>query len=126
LVSDKINDIRAFADLNMIESVLRNLISNAIKFTDHGGKIIISASIEDNHCNVSIEDNGRGIPNSNIDKIFNIGDHISTNGTDDEKGSGLGLILCKEFVNKNGGKIWAESKINIGSKFSFSIPLASN
>jgi PAS domain S-box-containing protein len=120
------SDIKAFADVNMIESVLRNLISNSIKFTKPGGNIIVRTKVEQKACTVTIEDNGCGIPKDDIEKIFSIGDHISTNGTNDEKGSGLGLILCKEFVNKNGGKIWAESEINVGSKFNFTLPLSKN
>ncbi len=120
------SDIKAFADVNMIESVLRNLISNSIKFTKPGGNIIVRTKVEQKACTVTIEDNGCGIPKGDIEKIFSIGDHISTNGTNDEKGSGLGLILCKEFVNKNGGKIWAESEINVGSKFNFTLPLSKN
>ncbi|MBL1212573.1 MAG: PAS domain S-box protein [Ignavibacteriae bacterium] len=112
-----------FADLNMIESVLRNLVSNAIKFTNEGGTIKILYTEENGFCKISIEDNGCGIPEESIDKIFSIGDHISTNGTNDEKGTGLGLILCKEFVQKNGGTIWVESKVDVGSKFIFTIPL---
>jgi PAS domain S-box-containing protein len=119
-------DIKVLADINMIESVMRNLISNAIKFTKPGGNIIIKTNTEQEFCTIIIEDDGCGIPSGDIEKIFSIGDHISTNGTNDEKGSGLGLILCKEFVNKNGGKIWAESEVKVGSKFNFTLPLTKN
>ena len=105
---------------------MRNLISNAIKFTKPGGNIIVKTNAEHEYCTITIEDNGCGIPSGDIEKIFSIGDHISTNGTNDEKGSGLGLILCKEFVNKNGGKIWAESEVKVGSKFNFTLPLTNN
>ena len=119
-------DIKVLADINMIESVMRNLISNAIKFTKPGGNIIVKTNTEQEFCTIIIEDDGCGIPSGDIEKIFSIGDHISTNGTNDEKGSGLGLILCKEFVNKNGGKIWAESEVKVGSKFNFTLPLTKN
>ncbi|MFO7864877.1 MAG: hybrid sensor histidine kinase/response regulator [Salinivirgaceae bacterium] len=112
-----------YADSNMIKTVLRNLIGNAIKFTEPEGnvKISITKNDEDERVVVSIEDSGVGIPEKNIDKLFNIEHHISTNGTDDEKGTGLGLILCKEFINKHNEKIWVESEINKGSTFSFTL-----
>jgi PAS domain S-box-containing protein len=114
---------KVFADLNMVESVLRNLVSNAIKFTNEGGIVKLSFTEENEFCRVVIEDDGCGIPKESINKIFSIGDHISTNGTNDEKGTGIGLILCKEFVQKNGGTIWVESEVNVGSKFIFTIPI---
>ncbi|MBA7574690.1 Sensor histidine kinase RcsC [subsurface metagenome] len=115
--------ILAFADRNMINTVIRNLISNALKFTKSGGKISITVKKGDGVLIISVIDSGVGINEENISKLFNLTESYSTIGTGNETGTGLGLILCKEFVEKNGGKIWVESKINEGSKFSFAIPV---
>jgi len=111
-----------FADKAMLSTVLRNLISNALKFTRPGGEIIISAEESQNEIKVSLADNGVGIPEDSIDKLFRLDENISTPGTQNEQGTGLGLILCKEFVEKHGGKIWVESEIGKRSSFSFTIP----
>lgn len=110
------------ADINMIRTVLRNLISNAIKFTNNNGRIIISFKKENNSSIICIEDNGIGIQENDIDRLFKIDVSHTTIGTSKEKGTGLGLILCKEFIDKHNGKIWVESQINIGSKFFISLP----
>jgi signal transduction histidine kinase len=116
-------NIKVKADIDMLSTVFRNLISNAIKFTFKDGIIqISSADYNQIVTQVSINDNGVGIPNNKIDKLFKIDEASSTTGTDNEKGTGLGLILCKEFVERNGGKIWVESKIAKGITFSFTIP----
>ena len=115
-------DIQAYADRSMIETVLRNLISNAIKFSQPGGRITISALNKQKELIVSVSDNGVGISKENIDKLFNLNESYSTNGTWKEQGTGLGLILCKEFIEKNNGKIWVESKIGAGSTFYFTLP----
>jgi hypothetical protein len=110
-------------DKAMISTVLRNLISNAIKFTNPGGEIILS--LEKNlsgELTVSVSDDGVGIPKSRIDKLFRIDENFSTPGTQKEKGTGLGLILCKEFVEKHKGQIWVESEEGKGSTFSFVLP----
>jgi len=112
----------AFADENMTRTVIRNLLSNAIKFTRPGGKIEISASETGNYIEVCIADNGVGISKENQKKLFKIDKQFKSYGTSNEQGSGLGLILCKEFVEKNGGKIWVESKYGVGSKFKFTLP----
>jgi signal transduction histidine kinase len=114
--------VPVFADKEMISTILRNLISNAIKFTNIGGKISISVDKIDETLKVTIRDNGVGILRESLDTIFNIAGSESTLGTLNEKGTGLGLILCKEFIEKNNGKIWVESKAGIGSSFSFSLP----
>ena len=113
-----------FADKNMISTVLRNLISNAVKFTNKGGNIVISsqAHSNSNFLEISVKDSGVGIPKEKIDDLFRIDKDTSTKGTENEKGTGLGLILCKEFVAKHGGKIWVESEIDKGSTFYFTIP----
>ena len=112
-----------FADKKMIETVLRNLISNAIKFTFPGGNITISVEEKLNELLVSISDTGVGISKANCEKLFRIDQTYSTSGTNKEKGTGLGLILCLEFVEKHGGKIWVESEEGKGSTFHFTIPI---
>jgi PAS domain S-box-containing protein len=114
---------KAFADKNMINTVIRNLISNAIKFTE-SGNVTISSETEDDYIKISVIDTGVGIKKEDIDKLFKIEESISSEGTSGEKGTGLGLILCKEFVEKHDGKIWVESKVGKGSKFIFTIPQA--
>jgi len=110
----------------MIGTVLRNLISNAIKFTNSGGTIVISAEQKPDELLVTVSDNGVGIKNDTIEKLFRIDENNSTAGTQNEEGTGLGLILCKEFVEKHGGKIWVESEVGKGSKFYFTIPKEKN
>lgn len=110
------------ADEHMVNTVLRNLISNAIKFTPRKGKITISAEQNDQNLVIIIKDTGVGIPTSNLKKMFEIDGGISTPGTEKEKGTGLGLILCKDFIEKHNGKIWVESEVGVGSSFYFTIP----
>lgn len=113
----------AFADKAMVKTILRNLIANAIKFTNSKGEIIISIQKNTHNLIVSVTDNGVGIKKEDIDKLFRIDYSHSTLGTNNETGTGLGLLLCKEFIEMHNGTIWAESnKIN-GSIFNFSIPL---
>lgn len=114
---------KVFADENMITTVIRNLLSNAIKFSNKEQSIQIRCSLNENNAEIAIVDQGIGIKPEIKEKLFKIDNHITTQGTLDEKGSGLGLILCKEFIEKNGGKIWAESEPNKGSAFMFLIPL---
>jgi signal transduction histidine kinase len=117
-----------FADPAMVSTILRNLISNAIKFTNPGGEIIISATKKQTGLIVSVSDNGVGIPREMIGKLFRIDENYTTSGTNNEQGTGLGLILCKEFIEKHGGKIWVESpppdsyRVGKGSIFTFTIP----
>lgn len=111
-----------FADQAMVNTVLRNLISNAIKFTKPGGVITISVKEEKNECVVAVKDNGIGIPESQINKLFRIDENYSTRGTANETGTGLGLILCKEFIEKHHGKIRVESEEGKGSTFYFTLP----
>ncbi|MCB2221361.1 MAG: PAS domain-containing sensor histidine kinase [Bacteroidetes bacterium] len=114
----------AYADENMVKTVMRNLISNAVKFTRREGQIdIISEELEEEVV-VCIQDSGVGIDPENLTRLFRIDEQIKTKGTDNETGSGLGLILCKELVEKNNGKIWAESKPGEGSRFCFTLPVA--
>ncbi|MCU7510917.1 MAG: PAS domain S-box protein [Ignavibacteria bacterium] len=115
-------DIAVFADEKMLHCVLQNLISNAIKFTNPDGKITIAATKEDGHVKVSVTDTGVGIHSASLDKLFKIDSNLSTEGTAHEKGTGLGLILCKEFIEKNGGSISVDSKLNKGTTFTFTLP----
>ncbi|MEN8249195.1 MAG: PAS domain-containing sensor histidine kinase [Bacteroidota bacterium] len=116
-----------YADRNMIKTVVRNIINNAIKFTKKGGSVKISAKklIEKKKLEISITDTGIGIPKEKQKDLFRIDKNISTRGTDNEVGTGLGLILCKEFVEKNNGEIKLESKAGKGTKISFTLPLFS-
>ena len=116
-------EIVVFADLNMIETILRNLISNAIKFTNSNGKINIYTLQQDKFIKIAVSDNGVGMNEETRNKLFSLETNETTIGTANEKGSGLGLILCKEFVEKHGGKIWVESELGKGSVFKFTIPV---
>ncbi|NER17205.1 sensor histidine kinase [Spongiivirga citrea] len=116
-------EVLVMADQNMIATVLRNILSNAIKFTPQKGLITISIQKLNNKVTVSIHDNGIGVEQEHLAAIFNIATSKTRLGTNAEKGTGLGLVLCKEFVEKNNGTIWVESKENIGSTFSFSLPI---
>lgn len=117
--------LKVTADYDMLSTVIRNLISNAIKFTHRGGEVFLdSRSYNKSTVVISIMDNGIGIPSEILDKLFKIDESISTKGTANEKGTGLGLVLCKEFVERNGGKIWVESIENEGTKFYFTVPKA--
>jgi len=121
LVNNLKSDFYVFADANMINTVLRNLISNALKFTKDGSVSISSEKI-DKFYKISIEDTGVGISKEVLTNLFEIDKAISSAGTDGELGSGIGLILCKEFISKHGGTISVESKKGVGSIFSFTLP----
>ncbi|MDP3644170.1 MAG: PAS domain S-box protein [Bacteroidota bacterium] len=117
------DDLKVFADNNMIESVISNLASNAVKFTNKGGKVLISArTMLDQAVDISIKDTGIGLNNAMLEKLFRIDEFTSRTGTDGEPSTGLGLILCKDFVDRHEGKIWAESIENMGSTFHFTLP----
>ncbi len=115
-------DTMVYADANMIRMVIRNLLSNAIKFTPEGGEVTISSRQTDGYEEVTVSDTGIGMSEEDIGKLFRIDVHHSSPGTADEQGTGLGLILCKEFVEKNGGKIWVKSEVGKWSEFKFSAP----
>ncbi len=123
LTSNIPSNLKVLADRNMMGTIMRNLLTNAIKFTNRNGKIEVSAIVKNQQVEISVADNGIGIPKENFDKIFCIDSKTSTPGTEKEKGSGLGLILCKEFAERNGGKIWVESELEKGSTFRFTIPV---
>lgn len=117
------NEMIVHADNNMLHSIMRNLVTNAIKFTNHGGLIQIDArDYHENTILISIKDNGIGMDKDRLLKLFNIEFNVSRPGTNNEPSSGLGLILCKEFVENHGGKIWCESKLEKGSTFYFTLP----
>ncbi len=114
---------QVFADKNMVGTVLRNLVSNAIKFTEQGGTVSINYHKVANNVEVCIKDTGIGIPQEMLPKLFDISEKFSTQGTEKEKGTGLGLSLSKEFIEKHGGKISVESEYGKGSTFTFTLPI---
>lgn len=117
-------NFEVFGDKNMLMTVVRNLISNALKYTPKGGNIKIGVHKDSQYYTVYVSDNGIGFDNETAEKIFDTRTFYSTSGTNNEIGSGLGLTLCKEFTEQNGGKIWAESIPNQGASFYFTIPKA--
>jgi len=116
------DELFANTDVYMLKAILRNLISNAIKFTNEGGKIEISAFHADSQTTIKISDNGVGIKPDILEKLFTFIPNKSTKGTANESGTGLGLLLCKEFIDKHDGKIWVESILDKGTTVSFSLP----
>jgi signal transduction histidine kinase len=106
----------------MVKTILRNLISNGIKFSYPGGQILVDAVTRENNVEISVRDQGVGIEEEAMEKILNKKSTFTTRGTDGEKGSGLGLDLCIDFVEKHGGDIWVESSPGEGSTFKFTIP----
>jgi signal transduction histidine kinase len=115
-------DLQVYADKDMLKGILRNLISNAIKFTPQGGRVKITASSQNGSTEISVSDNGTGIKPEQQTSLFDISRMLSTTGTAGEKGSGLGLILCKEFIETHKGKIWFTSEPGKGSDFRFTLP----
>jgi len=115
-------DYVAFADQNMINMVVRNLLTNAIKFTKPEGTVRIDIKNENEFLHTMISDTGIGIAPEEIEKLFRVDVHFTREGTEGEAGTGLGLILCKEYIVKNNGKIWVESELNKGSTFHFTLP----
>ncbi len=123
ILVDVPSNMQVMADRAMINSVLRNLLSNAIKFTHTTGRIFVTAVQNRDECQISIRDTSVGIGKENISKLFRMDESFSTVGTHNEKGTGLGLLLSKEFVEKHGGKIWVTSEPGKGSTFYFTIPV---
>lgn len=122
-IIDIANDIEVYADSDHVNLVIRNLLSNALKFTNSGGEVRLSATIKSSHCEIVVTDTGVGMSAQSIENLFNTQTSSSRAGTAGEKGTGLGLMLCKDFIEKNGGEIWAESKEGAGSTFYFTLPL---
>jgi len=119
------SDYDVYVDVNMIMSVLRNIISNALKYTSSGGFVSIAVDKKEQFCKVAVKDTGIGFNEKTAKEIFNSQKFFTTSGTNNEVGSGLGLILCKEFVERNRGEIWAESVPDKGTVFYFTLPVAS-
>jgi PAS domain S-box-containing protein len=122
IINETTSDISLVSDKNMINTVLRNLLSNAIKFTPRAGKVILRVKAENGFVSILVKDNGVGISSERIGKLFNLDTKNSSPGTENEQGTGLGLKLSKEFVEKLGGRIWVKSTVVQGSEFSFTIP----
>ena len=116
-------DLKVYADSYMFESIIRNLVSNATKFTSPGGKITITAKSKDDHwVEISVQDTGIGINKEMLENLFNLDANTNRKGTEGEPSNGLGLIICKEFVEKNGGKLWIKSEEGQGSTLYFTLP----
>ena len=115
-------ELEVHADIDMLKTVVRNLISNAIKFSNEGGDVLVKIIDEGDQAVISVVDSGCGISEEDQAKLLHTDTHFSTFGTNNEEGSGLGLLLCQDFVIKNGGKLWFTSKKGTGSTFSFSVP----
>ncbi len=126
LVNNIPKNARVFADANMIHTVVRNLLSNAIKYTNQGGEINISSKIQNSYIEITVSDSGIGIKPENIKRLFRLDENYSTKGTAEETGTGLGLILCKEFVEKNGGEIRVKSTYGKGSDFTIKLRTKEN
>jgi len=116
-----IDSVNVFADKNMVETILRNIISNAIKFTPLNGEIVIDSLQLDSMIQISIKDTGIGMKENDVKNLFAIDKTVSKTGTSGESGTGLGLLISKEFIQKNGGKIWVESVLGQGSTFYFTL-----
>ena len=114
-------DTKINADQDMIQLVIRNLISNAVKFSNRGGKIMLNSFTDSRFTRLSVEDDGVGISGEDLNKLFEI-ETFTTRGTDNEQGTGLGLLLCKDFIEKNNGRIWVESTLSKASKFFIELP----
>jgi PAS domain S-box-containing protein len=115
-------ELKLYADRDMLDTILRNLVSNAIKFTACG-RVVVAASERGGNVIFSVTDTGNGMPENIVDQLWKKSSHYTTYGTAGEKGTGLGLELCLDFVKKHGGKIWVESHVGHGSKFYFTIPI---
>ena len=115
-----------FGDMNMINTIFRNLISNAIKFTHENGLVLLTARVKNDTIQFDIIDTGVGMTPENVQELFSVENTKSKRGTVGEKGTGLGLLLCKDFIEKHQGKIWVESKLGKGSRFSFTLPFYSD
>jgi len=115
-------DFLIFADRNMLKTILRNLMGNALKYSFEGGEVLVSAWKKEAFSHITVRDEGTGMSAEDLEKLFRFSSSESRPGTRQEKGSGLGLILCREFVQMHGGSLWAESEPGIGSTFHFEIP----
>lgn len=123
LLADIPDNVEIMADRQMIKTVLRNLVSNAVKFSAPGGRVMVNAEVFKNQVHLSVTDEGRGIPAENLERILG-GEEITTKGTGGEFGSGLGLALCREFIHKNKSELQISSTPGMGSTFAFTLPVA--
>ena len=121
-----VEKVEVVIDIEMIKCVIRNLLSNAVKFSHKGSCVTVDVETQDEKVVVSVVDCGRGIKKEDQPKLLQDATHFTTFGTNSEEGSGLGLLLCRDFVRKNGGELWFESEENVGSRFSFSLPITAN
>ncbi len=119
-------EVFVYADINMLDTVVRNLVSNALKFTHPGGSVSVSAKQKEDTVEVSVSDSGIGMSEEDLPKLFRIGTKYKCLGTAHEQGTGLGLILCKEFIEKHGGRIWVESEVDKGTTFTFTLQTTTN
>ncbi|ALO17327.1 Non-motile and phage-resistance protein [Salinivirga cyanobacteriivorans] len=124
LIKNIPSQLNIYADPDMVSTITRNLLSNALKFTSEGGNVVLEAQKSEKFVNIAIQDNGTGIKKEHIAILFSEDETYTTRGTNSEKGIGLGLKLCKDFITQNGGKISVESEYGRGTKFSFTLPLA--
>jgi two-component system sensor histidine kinase/response regulator len=125
-LNNHIGQHQVYADRDMFSVVVRNLTTNAIKYTSAQGEITLASELKDNMLVISVKDTGTGMPQDVQDKLFKLAETKSKRGTNNESGTGLGLVLCDDFVKINGGNIWFTSKQGEGSTFFFSIPLTEN
>ncbi len=116
-------NLKVISDKSVLHTIIRNLVSNAIKFTAKGGEIIVAANLKDHDAEIYVKDDGTGISRDKLNELFDISKRTTTKGTEGETGTGLGLLLCKEFVELQKGKIWVHSEVGKGTTFYFSIPL---
>ena len=123
-ISNNLDNVSVLADNNMLSTIARNLISNAVKFSNPNSVVTLSSAVNDNILIVKVEDNGIGIPKDVLENIFQKPSDFHSKGTRGERGSGLGLSICKSFIDNMGGAIWAESEPEKGSSFYFSLPIA--
>jgi signal transduction histidine kinase len=125
LTTDIDPELLVYADKDMVATVLRNLIFNAIKFSPKNSEIYVRSALIGNSVKIDVVDSGVGIEEDKLDNLFNIDKNFTTVGTDGETGTGLGLVICREFIEKNGGEISVKSKVGSGSVFSFTLPIQS-
>lgn len=115
-------ETKLFGDLNMVTSIINNLVTNAIKFTNAGGSVIVQAQELDGFVELAVVDDGVGMGENVLEKIFKLNKHITNNGTENEVGSGLGLVITKDLIKRNGGEIWVKSRKGSGTAFHFTLP----
>ncbi len=121
----KYNEVIAVnADINQVNLILRNILHNAIKFSRHNSNIYIKTSTQDGFCSISIQDTGLGMTTEEISTVLNSNEYFTKSGTDKEKGTGLGFLLCKDFIKRNGGEVFVDSELGNGTRVTFTLPLA--